>query len=334
MHTPKLLLPALFAATLALSQLFALATPSQALAQGTCSCNNGCHARPGQCVMNGGNGCAAGYAPFCETRATSCPTMGWVSCSGSCACVPIPGYDAGTPPDASMPPDAPVSESSVPPDGPVSDVARVDAPVSESSVPPDAPASDAPATPDVSVLPDGAVLLDAATPDAPACPDGVLLEGVCYREHCMWQGPELGWACLDPASTCRLLSGVPWCIPVCVGTTCGAGEVCDPLNGCVTNRCSTVSCEAGLSCFANRCVGPEAGAPGDASASGDGGVLGDGASGSLDGSRSMDGGSGSPRPNACGCHTPGSSRAGGHGAALAGLLLLLASISRTQRRKH
>ena len=47
--------------------------------------------------MQSGTGCAAGYAPFCGTRPDACQA-GWVSCSGTCTCVRIPGYDAGVPP--------------------------------------------------------------------------------------------------------------------------------------------------------------------------------------------------------------------------------------------
>ena len=83
--------------------LSAAASASEASAQGVCRCNNGCHAYPGQCVQGGSTGgCEAGYAPFCDNRGGSCPRTGWISCSGSCACVRIPGYDAGAP-DAQAP---------------------------------------------------------------------------------------------------------------------------------------------------------------------------------------------------------------------------------------
>ena len=79
--------------------LSAAASASEAGAQGVCRCNNGCHAYPGQCVQgDSSGGCEAGYAPFCDNRGGSCPRTGWISCSGACSCVRIPGYDAGAPP--------------------------------------------------------------------------------------------------------------------------------------------------------------------------------------------------------------------------------------------
>jgi MYXO-CTERM domain-containing protein len=96
MSTPRafrLLLPLLLGLVGAFT---VVAAPREAAAQGTCRCNRGCHNFPGQCVQSG-TGCAAGYAPFCGTRPDACQA-GWVSCSGTCTCVRIPGYDAGVPP--------------------------------------------------------------------------------------------------------------------------------------------------------------------------------------------------------------------------------------------
>jgi MYXO-CTERM domain-containing protein len=69
--------------------------PTAAASQGRCSCNRGCHQFPGQCVQSGSSGCEAGFAPFCGTRANSCPNAGWVTCSGECTCVRITPLDAG-----------------------------------------------------------------------------------------------------------------------------------------------------------------------------------------------------------------------------------------------
>ena len=78
----------------AFATLLLVATPSIALADpGTCMCNDGCHAFPGQCTHS--NGCSPGYAPQCGERSTTCPEVGWISCDGTCTCVAIPGWDAG-----------------------------------------------------------------------------------------------------------------------------------------------------------------------------------------------------------------------------------------------
>lgn len=90
-------------------------------APGTCKCNNGCHANPGQCLQ--GNACSVGYEPTCGFRAADggapvCPNLSYISCNGNCTCEPVPGYcetiggaeycDAG--PDTSVP-DAPMDTS-------------------------------------------------------------------------------------------------------------------------------------------------------------------------------------------------------------------------------
>jgi MYXO-CTERM domain-containing protein len=61
-------------------------------APGTCKCNSGCHANPGQCVK--GAACNVGYAATCgyRTGAAACPMVGYISCDGTCACTPIPGF--------------------------------------------------------------------------------------------------------------------------------------------------------------------------------------------------------------------------------------------------
>lgn len=161
---------------------FALAgvSPSTAGAQGRCSCNSGCHMFPGQCVQPGSAGCESGFAPFCATRATSCPNLGWVSCGGECTCVRVAPLDAGTPDagaaDVAMSIDLPVpADRSTPADAPVAtDVrpttdapAAMDAPTaSDSSAPSDLPNRDAVAAEGGSPRPDaGSMAVD--TPGAP-----------------------------------------------------------------------------------------------------------------------------------------------------------------------
>lgn len=123
-----------------------------AAAPGTCKCNNGCHANPGQCLQ--GNACSIGYEPTCGFRAADggapvCPNLSYISCNGTCACEPVPGYcetiggaeycDAG-PPDAAVPdgttPDAAIDSAK--PDAITPDVITPDV------VTPDAPVPDAP----------------------------------------------------------------------------------------------------------------------------------------------------------------------------------------------
>jgi len=116
------------AVAIAFASLFSLATPSVAnAAPGTCKCNSGCHASPGQCVK--GAACNIGYAPTCGYRsgAAECPKVGYISCDGTCTCTPIPGFcesiggaeycDSGAP-DTSVPdtfvPDTFVPDTFVP----------------------------------------------------------------------------------------------------------------------------------------------------------------------------------------------------------------------------
>ncbi len=294
---------------LALSMLLAAIAiiPRTSEAQGVCRCNMGCHARPGQCVIAVESACGAGYAPFCGTRTASCPMMGWVSCDGTCSCVPIPGWDGGT---ADVVGVDTVGTDVVGMDTVRPDVAGTDV-VGADIVTTDSPGTD--------VIP-GA---DTLVLDAAECPDGVVIEGMCFRERCVWHGTEIGWACATPRTGCRIIAGTPYCIPRCLGVTCAAGEFCDPDDGCTADRCATISCDAGTTCRMNRCVDPSAGADGSAAGDGgdlDGGVGGDGAAG--------DGGN-TGRRGGCACRTPqhSSSRSG---AAL--LALLLGTIGCSRRR--
>ncbi|MFO0629246.1 MAG: hypothetical protein U0325_26965 [Polyangiales bacterium] len=123
----------------AFALLFALLAPTEAAAQGRCRCNMGCHQYPGQCVSNGSNGCDPGYAPFCGTRAATCPSTGWVTCNGECTCTRIGPSDAGvTPVDASMPADVPGPLDA----GPRMDVPATDRPAGEDVVGADRPRTD------------------------------------------------------------------------------------------------------------------------------------------------------------------------------------------------
>jgi MYXO-CTERM domain-containing protein len=147
----------------ALAALFALAMtaslPTAASAQGRCSCNNGCHQYPGQCVQPGSSACEAGFAPFCETRASSCPNVGWVSCGGACTCVRISPLDAGTPTDV------PASvDTGTPTDVPAS---------MDTGTPMDAPPPrDVPASMDLGFPVDAPMSMDARPPvDVPASMD-------------------------------------------------------------------------------------------------------------------------------------------------------------------
>ncbi len=136
-----------------LATLLALAfatLPATASAQGRCSCNSGCHMFPGQCVLPGSSGCESGFAPFCATRAASCPRTGWVTCSGDCTCVRITPADAGFA-------DAGATDASSP--GDVPDAMDVNA-------------SDAPVSADVSMSVDITTARDVATPtDSPSSSD-------------------------------------------------------------------------------------------------------------------------------------------------------------------
>jgi MYXO-CTERM domain-containing protein len=124
--------------------------PSVAGAQGRCSCNRGCHQYPGQCVQPGSSGCEAGFAPFCGTRADSCPNAGWVSCGGDCTCVRVSPLDAGVA-------DAGASDSAVSDGG----TAGSDRPDGGASL-------------DVVAPPDAPTALDVSSPmDTPATADAV-----------------------------------------------------------------------------------------------------------------------------------------------------------------
>jgi hypothetical protein len=123
----------------ALALLLAFAAPTPAVAQGRCRCNMGCHQYPGQCVSNGGAGCDPGYAPFCGTRAGTCPRTGWVTCNGECTCTRIGPGDAGVAPlDASTPADVSATIDV----GPRMDAPASDRPVSEDVVVIDRPRTD------------------------------------------------------------------------------------------------------------------------------------------------------------------------------------------------
>jgi MYXO-CTERM domain-containing protein len=345
----------------ALVALGFVAWSPDAYAQGTCRCNNGCHAIPSQCVQ--GSGCEPGYAPFCGNRASTCPHMGWVSCSGDCTCVPIPGYDAGMTPVDSGPGggDASFTDARTGEDAPSATDAfsSADGPAgaTDGAQAPDAPGPDStpgtdgssagsdgstPGTDSSSAGSDGSTpAMDGSSGTPPGgtvpCPDGVVVDGVCYNQHCVYEY-ELNWQCVDPGQRCRLFQGVPFCVPVCADATCGEGEYCDPNNGCtkgqpacdqadaarcpageycdptagcVSDRCFSgeLTCGPGMVCEHSRCV---AGAP-------------DGGRG--DGGR-VRGGQGG-----CGCRAAGTQGPGGVALVALGLAALaVGSRSRSRRR--
>jgi len=105
---------AIVAATLTFATMSVVAPLEADAAPGTCKCNQGCHANPGQCLN--GAACNFGYAPSCGFRdadaGADCPKSDYISCNGTCVCTPIPGFcetiggaefcDSG-PPDTGLP---------------------------------------------------------------------------------------------------------------------------------------------------------------------------------------------------------------------------------------
>ena len=276
--------------------------------------------------MISGN-CNPGFAPFCGTRSASCPQMGWVSCNGDCSCVAIPGYDGG------------VSDASVGPDASGADVVAADAPGADAqsmdvqSSPMDVQSSPMDAQPGTYVQ-----VFDTPAPRdvTVSCPTGVVVDGVCYTEHCQYD-MEIGFYCGN-GLRCLTQTSMGFCVPVCAGVTCTNGEHCDPTfgcttgtancgttmcpagqfcdtaRGCTTDLCSAIDCPAGSTCQHNLCVAPRAA---------DGGTL-DGAPG--------DGGT-TPQTGGCGCRTAGdTSSRGAPALALAGLGL--AALARRGRRRR
>jgi len=322
---------------------------SPAFAQGTCDCNNGCHASPGQCLQRGN--CTQGFAPYCDNRASSCPGhQSWVSCGGGCTCVPIPGYDAGVSmPDANVPVDASRPDVVTP-----VDAARPDVVTPADAARPDVVTPADAARPDV-VTPTDAARPDASRPDVvtpvdagPPC-TGVVVDGVCYTDKCRYEG-ELGWQCLQfPGRACRQFPNRPaddqlYCVPTCAGVmcdpgefcnpqsgcmsgtadcsggdgsiTCPSGQFCDPSAGCVSDMCPTMECPEGRVCFQNQCREPgtfDGGPNFDAGGNGDGGTDG-------------------TKKGGCGCNTVGTTDSSRSVAFAALGLAALFARSRSRRR--
>lgn len=292
---PRVALGWIFTAALALTML----PSATARAQGRCSCNNGCHARPGQCVQSGSSGCEAGFAPFCGTRVDTCPHTDWVSCSGECTCVRVGVLDAGAPDvpatsDATVSLDRPTApDGPPPPDAPGPSDAMMS--IDRTAPPTDAPSrDDAPAAPDgmMSGGPDGATGSDATTTPADAatpldgttppggcvCPAGLCIEGVCITERCLYQ-PELGFVCATAGTVCRVFGNDGFCVPVCFATRCETGQFCDARSQgrCVADMCATIQCPQGTTCQRNQCGrwdGPDGSLIPDDGAAVDGGVAG------------------------------------------------------------
>jgi MYXO-CTERM domain-containing protein len=244
--------------------------------------------------------------------------------------------------DVTVPPDA--SQGN---DGSFSDVHHVDVTSSDvhsgsdSAGPADSSSPDVirPGPDGAGPGPDGAGPADSSSPDVTRpgpdgstvpCPDGVVVDGVCYTEHCQFMN-ELGWGCTTPGRTCQLFNNVPFCVPVCAGVECAAGQYCDPVFGCVAGsvNCGTVSCPEGEVCQAAKgCVSCGAGGcpvGGEGNSEGDGGAEGDGGhgDGSADGATGVHHGG-------CGCRTAGTPAQSGSAllAALAG-----AAVAARRRRR-
>ena len=155
--------------------------------------------------------------------------------------------------------DVPVAESDAAPTGADAPVATFDGGVPALDA---APGLDAPGS-----ASDAA----AAGDDGCVCVGGACLGNVCYRERCTYN-PELGFTCATPGTTCRLVGGDPYCVPLCAGVSCAAGEFCDERsNGaCVADRCASIECPVGTTCVHNQC-GRWSGADGGAFVTEDGG---------------------------------------------------------------
>jgi hypothetical protein len=338
-------------------------------AQGRCNCNNGCHAYPGQCVLRGGAGCETGYAPFCGTRATSCPqNSSWVSCNGECQCVRIPGFDAGVPDGGSPPP----TDSSITPPRDVTTVADIgvpprdvtvidappvttDVPADRSTPPPvDAPGVDRPTTPaDVSTPPVDApgprdvpvspVDAPVAPTDAPAAPADASVPGDQPETPEEDAGP-----CECPSGVCvagRCITDRCQYSPE-LGFVCNvAGTACRLIGGepyCVP-FCLGVRCEAGQfcdrssggACVTDNCAMIQCPAGltcyrNQCGRTNDGGFVAEGDGGLLDASAPADGALTPPLIDDGGCGCRAGSP-GGHSTS--GALLLVAGVCVIARRR-
>ncbi len=216
---------------------------------GTCKCNSGCHANPGQCVK--GNGCSLGYAPTCGYRSESsgapvCPKVGYLSCNGTCECVPIPNFcetvggaeycDAG-------PPDTGAPDTYEPPDTYVEDTYVEDTYVEDTYVPPP---------------------VDSCVPLA--CPAGT--KGVAVPGEC---DPFCAQPCGGGEFKCAGLFGTTcvdgFCVPDCLITGCAACQTC----GLGDGKCFESGC--GEDAGGDGATTTDAAAPGDdtGSSGGDGG---------------------------------------------------------------
>ncbi len=324
--------------------LLAALTPREAAAQdaGTCSCNNGCHDMPGQCLISG-TGCALGYAPLCDYRPSgTCPHVGAVSCNSGCTCTAIPGFDAGSV-DVQVPPTD--ATDVVLPDVVIPDVVGVDT-VGMDIVLPDVQGID------VQGLDTQAsdVQQPDVRPDVNLCPSGVVVDGVCYSTPCQYQN-EIGFVCTMSGFSCRQIDGMAWCIPVCAGMVCPAGafcdpvfgcsnipdgglncatlscpfgQLCDPVAGCIADLCTNVSCPIGEYCVRGACIPLPDGSGSDTGTSSDGGV----GDGSRDGS--IDGGRPGQRTG-CNCRTAGDTHGMPRGVPT--LLVAIAALAITRRRR-
>ena len=240
----------------------AMLTPSAASAAGgTCSCNSGCHNSPGMCLLK--NFCALGYVASCGYRSDDgglpvCPKVGYISCDGTCGCVPIPGFcetvggadycDSG-PPDTGT--DTATADTSVSDtatadtataDTATSDTAVSDTAVSDTLVDTGTPVDSAPPV-DTGTPVDSAPPVDTGTPadSAPPIDTGTPVDST--------PPDDTGTPPVDaPADTCVPSACPPGtkavviageCDPFCA-QPCGTGEFkCAGLTG---TKCSDGFC--------------------------------------------------------------------------------------------
>jgi MYXO-CTERM domain-containing protein len=240
------------AAALAFAATSVVAPNEADAAPGTCKCNSGCHANPGQCLT--GSACNVGYAPACGFRSpdagADCPKTDYISCNGTCSCTPIPGFcetiggaefcDAG-PPDTGLPDtEMPDTRDSAPPDTEMPDTRDSALPDTEmpdtldTAVPPD---TEMPDTRD-SALPDTADTMDTM--------DTLDTRDTAPVDACMPLECPTGTKTIVVAGECD-----PYC-----AQPCGGGEFkCAGLAGtvCMDGFCVPKGPDGGISCLTTGC---------------------------------------------------------------------------------
>jgi len=265
---------------------------------GTCTCNSGCHESPGMCIQK--VFCSVGYLPSCGYRggdggAPECPKIGYLSCDGTCTCVPVPG-------GCEVFPDAEYCDSG-PKDSSTDGVVDVDSSfpdtTTETTPPPDTP--------------DGCVPM--------TCPPGT--KAIAVPGEC---DPFCANPCGSPEFGCKGFFGTEckdgFCVPKCLTKPCAA---------CTKCSVGTGTCEDDGSCS----DGGDGGGEGSSDTSSSDSSSSDGAGDdtSLDSSPPGDGGGdelAQGDTGGCGCNVPGGTTAAELGlvAAAAALVVL---VSRRRR---